>query len=269
MDIGGALNHTQNTRAHSRPLTPFLSLLPIASLFPTIRLPLPLSSTPFTLSASSSTFFPASLSLLPASSHIDPIPAYLYTFAAGICLLSSAIWHTFSGCADWKFTEAAARGDYVGIGWLISSTLSTVMYYAFRCQPVPLYFYMGLCLVNGILGSILPFQEWFNQRKHKNWRILFYLSLGFSSLIPLGQLAIQRGFMETFQFVRPAIYSASHYLIAVVFYASHFPECVFPGWFDWCGSHAIWHVLIIVSIRLHWKALEILAMNANAFSCSI
>ena len=45
----------------------------------------------------------------------------------------------------------------------------------------------------------------------------------------------------------PALYSASHYLIAVIFYAFHFPECMFPGWFDWAGSHAIWHLLIIRS----------------------
>lgn len=36
------------------------------------------------------------------------------------------------------------------------------------------------------------------------------------------------------------------YLVGLALYATHFPECYFPGRFDWGGSHAMWHVFIVI-----------------------
>lgn len=53
------------------------------------------------------------------------------------------------------------------------------------------------------------------------------------------------------------------YIAGLVFYATHFPECVLtrPGethWLDWLGggSHAIWHVCIVCAISLHRHAMD-------------
>lgn len=61
----------------------------------------------------------------------------------------------------------------------------------------------------------------------------------------------------------PALVSVAVYAIGLVFYATHFPECVLsrPGtahWLDWLGggSHAIWHVCIVLGMSLHRAAME-------------
>lgn len=81
---------------------------------------------------------PANLTSLPTSllsftplppSPADMLPKSLFLLAAGACLLCSTVWHTLAGCSDFWLLEAGARVDYVGIGWLISASVSGVMYY--------------------------------------------------------------------------------------------------------------------------------------------
>ena len=45
------------------------------------------------------------------------IPELLFMSFALLCLLTSALWHTMSGCADHRSMDICARVDYVGIGW--------------------------------------------------------------------------------------------------------------------------------------------------------
>ena len=59
------------------------------------------------------------------------------------------------------------RVDYVGIGWLISASIGTVVYYGFSCHQQSAWLYLSLCLVMGIAGSVFPFMAWFNERKYK------------------------------------------------------------------------------------------------------
>ena len=60
-------------------------------------------------------------SLIPMfnSAHGLESPEILFMSFALLCLLSSAIWHTMSGCADHDSMEMCARVDYVGIGWSV------------------------------------------------------------------------------------------------------------------------------------------------------
>ena len=63
-------------------------------------------------------------------------------------------------------------------------------------------------------------------------------------------------------FIAPIVPSLASYVVGLAFYATHFPECVLAprlgGWLDWCGggSHAIWHVFIVLAIRLHREGME-------------
>lgn len=63
--------------------------------------------------------------------------------------------------------EFTARVDYVGIGWLISASIATFCWYAFSCRRIALTVYLSTTIACGIAGSILPFMQWFNARKHK------------------------------------------------------------------------------------------------------
>jgi adiponectin receptor len=60
----------------------------------------------------------------------------------------------------------------------------------------------------------------------------------------------------------PVIPSLCSYCIGLIFYATHFPECLLADrwahWLDWLGggSHAIWHAWIVLAISQHRHAMR-------------
>lgn len=50
---------------------------------------------------------------------------------------------------------------------LIAASFGTVAYNGFYCQPKTVMLYCGTNALCGALGSYLPFQKWFNERRHK------------------------------------------------------------------------------------------------------
>jgi adiponectin receptor len=94
-------------------------------------------------------------------------PERAFMAFACLCLFSSAVWHTMSGCADRRGMELCARVDYVGIGWLIAASVGTVVYYGFQTDALARDVYLALCLLMGVTGSVFPFMAWFNMRKYK------------------------------------------------------------------------------------------------------
>ncbi|KAG8710298.1 hypothetical protein FRC09_000193, partial [Ceratobasidium sp. 395] len=202
-------NETVNIHTHLIPLLAILSVLPLSwtqlthsydlnTLIPTIPLPsLPLLPNIPILSSSIPTFHPSlptfpsiPFSPLPASP-ADALPKFLFLLAAAACLACSTAWHTLAGCSDLWWLEAGARVDYVGIGWLISASVSGVMYYGFACQPGWMRVYISAAIATGIAGSILPFQGWFNERRNKKWRIAFFLVCACSAVVPLAHMSFR------------------------------------------------------------------------------
>ncbi|CCO34551.1 putative protein C30D11,11 [Rhizoctonia solani AG-1 IB] len=119
-------NETVNIQTHFLPLLAILSVIPLPWTSPFTWHPF-LSSLPIT---SQFDIFSFNFTPLPPSS-ADPIPKFLFLAAAGACLICSTIWHTLAGCSEFWLLEAGARVDYVGIGWLISASVSGVMYYGY------------------------------------------------------------------------------------------------------------------------------------------
>ncbi|EKM54205.1 uncharacterized protein PHACADRAFT_174704 [Phanerochaete carnosa HHB-10118-sp] len=199
------------------------------------------------------------------------LPELAFTAFALLCLFTSTIWHTMAGCAHPKGMELCARVDYVGIGWLISATVGTIVYYGFQGHDDARNNFLVLCFINGFLGSVFPFMDWFNDLKYRNYRILFFLTLAFSVLAPLTHLSYLYSTWQMLAFIRPLVPSLLAYIAGFVFYATHFPECVLarPGethWLDWLGggSHAIWHVCIVLAIALHRHAMDSMKAGVSA-----
>ncbi|KAF8574133.1 hypothetical protein K439DRAFT_1642424, partial [Ramaria rubella] len=158
-----------------------------------------------------------------------------------------------AGCATRKAMETAARVDYVGIGWLISASIGTVVRYGFSCRPHTALLYLSVSFALGVAGSVLPFMTWFNERENKKWRIAFFLSLVFTLIFPLGHLAAVYSLWDMYTFIRPLFPSLASYALGLLFYAFRFPECAVPRAWGWgraldCvggGSHALWHLFIV------------------------
>ncbi|KAH9948694.1 HlyIII-domain-containing protein [Amylocystis lapponica] len=203
------------------------------------------------------TLFPLT-PFMPPSAPLEA-PVFAFTSFALICLFTSSLWHTMSGCAHEQGMELCARIDYVGIGWLISASVGTIVYYGFQCHPTACKAFLSICLVMGLSGSILPFTGWFNKVEYRLYRITFFVALALVSIAPLAYLSQLFSFGKMIAFIRPVAPSFASYIIGLVFYATHFPECFLASrWshshlLDYFGggSHAIWHVFIVIAISQH------------------
>ncbi|KIJ18592.1 hypothetical protein PAXINDRAFT_167180 [Paxillus involutus ATCC 200175] len=200
------------------------------------------------------------------------IPEAAFIAFALICLFSSVVWHTMVGCAHPEGMELCARIDYVGIGWLISASVGTVVYYGFQCHPDLGKFFLVCCFLTGIAGNAFPFFKWFNDPVYRYWRIAFFLSLAFTGVAPMAVLAYHHSIWQVIVYVEPIWPSLASYLIGLVFYATRIPERLlsdrFSHWLDWCGggSHAIWHAFIVLAISQHRTAI---ASLRNGIPCAV
>ncbi|KAG6817481.1 hypothetical protein H0H87_008106 [Tephrocybe sp. NHM501043] len=155
-------------------------------------------------------------------------PERLFMCFALLCLFSSAVWHTMSGCADGKSMDLCARIDYVGIGWLISASVGTVVFYGYTCHPTFGQTFLSLCFLTGLAGNIFPFMDWFNKNEYRIVRVGFFLSLAFSALAPLAGLGLLHSWREMYAYIGPVVPSLLSYIIGLMFYVSHFPERILP-----------------------------------------
>ena len=57
--------------------------------------------------------------------------------------------------------------DYVGIDWLISASVGTVVHYGFYCYETPRILFLSLIVVSTLLGTTFPFMEWFNKSEYQ------------------------------------------------------------------------------------------------------
>ena len=100
------------------------------------------------------------------------------------------------------------------------------------------------------------------------WRVAFFLGMAFTALAPLAHLSYTFGSKPMLNFIAPITPSLLSYIVGLVFYMSHVPERFaycnesISRLTDWLGggSHAIWHVFIVLGIYSHkWGMRELKA----------
>lgn len=88
--------------------------------------------------------------------------------------------------------------------------------------------------------------------------------MGFTAIAPLSVLIYLHGSSRSLAFVGPVFPSVASYVIGLVFYATHIPErwmsrnnSKLSRFLDYLGggSHAIWHVFIVIAIAQHKTAI--------------
>ncbi|CAK5281104.1 unnamed protein product [Mycena citricolor] len=115
----------------------------------------------------------------------ETIAETIFTVCVLICLASSVVWHTMAGCAHYETLVFCARLDYIGIGWLISACTASIVLYAFDDRILLQWAFLGLSFVTAVMGSILPFMDWFDRHHNRLWRLAFFISLACVTAIPL------------------------------------------------------------------------------------
>ncbi|KAI9497374.1 hemolysin-III related-domain-containing protein [Zychaea mexicana] len=192
-----------------------------------------------------------------------------FCIAALKCLFCSSIYHTF--ICHHKIKGFAATLDYIGIALLIAASVLVTEYYGYYCRPVARSRYMVFTGFVSSFGVVLPFFKCWDTKEFRPIRIAVFLSLAFSSIVPVLHLVALYGFWSTWAFLEPAMISVSMYLLGVLFYVNRWPEKKFPGRFDYAGmtSHAIWHVFVCFGIYFHYMASLHFYKNRFTFGCAV
>ncbi|KAJ7695591.1 hemolysin-III related-domain-containing protein [Mycena metata] len=140
-----------------------------------------------------------------------------------------------------------------------------------------------LCAAAGVSGNVLPFCAWFNRVEFRLWRTAFFVGISFSALAPLAGIAALQGWGRMVAFVAPLLPSLALYVVGLVFYTAQIPERwvgaggARRGWRSWAGritdacgggSHAIWHVCIVLAIRAHRDGIREMRRAAVEGGCA-
>lgn len=134
---------------------------------------------------------------------------------------------------------------------------------------------LALCFVCGVSGNILPFCQWFNRVENRLWRLGFFVGISFSALAPLAGIAAMQGWGTMLRFVSPIGSSLLFYIVGLVIYAAQVPECLLSPRvqraFDavGMGSHAVWHVCIVLAMRAHREGIREMGRRAGVAGCAV
>ncbi|KAI9281047.1 hemolysin-III related-domain-containing protein [Sporodiniella umbellata] len=205
-----------------------------------------------------------------ASAH-DLMIFTAFCIASLACLLCSSIYHTFICHSAHTVKSFTATLDYIGITFLITASISTIVHFGFYCDPISRNYYMVFSSLIGSIGVILPFFRFFDTKRYRPLRIGLFVAMAFSSIVPLLHLATVKGLADSFEFLKPALMGIAMYVCGVTIYANRFPEKFFPGRFDSMGmtSHAIWHFFVCLGIFFHYLGSFHFYNQRESFGCKI
>ena len=205
------------------------------------------------------------------------IPHYLVVLAAFLCnfsstlslllfqacMLSSSLFHTFL-CHSAVVKVAWQELDHACILVAMFGTYVRIIINSFQCFPVVRTAHLSI--VSVLFGSVL----WLKYKPRTNSSkvsLPMFFTVSLYSVAPFGHWIVLSSSLadnnvdstvKTIFLLSNLIFSFFAQMISwmffpfllggvgVIFYVSHFPECVVPcGRVDMCGaSHQIWHVLI-------------------------
>lgn len=180
-----------------------------------------------------------------------------FFFAACKCMVCSVTWHAMNSISNQTLMERFACVDYTGISLLVATSIMTIEYTAFYCEPWSRWTYLSITLALGIMGTVIPWQPAFNKPDMAWARVGFYVTLAATGFVPVLQLTMERGWEETAYFYAPVTKSILVYLGGALLYAAKLPERWWPGCFDYIGgSHNIWHMAVLGGILYHYVAMQ-------------
>jgi adiponectin receptor len=110
--------------------------------------------------------------------------------------------------------------------------VATVVHYGFQCNTNLRRIYLLGCVINGLMGTVFPFWDWFNGPKNKvrclpchhercpfvlqKWRIVIFLSMTFLLAgAPLSHLSLLHSVHGTAAFIREFLFYSSAFLYLV------------------------------------------------------
>jgi adiponectin receptor len=191
----------------------------------------------------------------------DKLVLTIFLALACYTMFFSSMFHLHM-CVSKHAMKFWACLDYSGISASIAGGSIAVMYLLLHCDgPVRVAWLslLGIANLVGIVGPMFP--NW-NGPDFRKQRAMIYLASGASSFGPAFYYFYKYGTQHIpHHHENPAftylVYMAIQYVLGALVYSSRFPECFFPGKFDYIGhSHQLWHVLVVTATMTLYRALS-------------
>ena len=163
--------------------------------------------------------------------------------------------HSFPVSSIWL------RIDYVGILALILGSFFSGIFVGFYCEHLLRRLYWSMIVTLSFITSIFVLHPQLQGLKYRSHRTMAFVATALSGFAPIGHGLYLYGWEEMwlrsgmpFWFLEGGVYG-----VGALFFASRFPESVWPGKFDiWGSSHQIFHVMIVIACVVHmmgvWNA---------------
>ncbi|KAL4971431.1 hemolysin-III family protein [Aspergillus desertorum] len=162
----------------------------------------------------------------------DFIAFSISMLTAVTCLSLSATYHTFLNHSK---TLIFILGDLI-LG----------IYIVFWCEPLQRNIYWSMVGVLGTLTIFMTMHPKFQGSTYRLFRALLFVATGLTGVAPLIHGLNVFGMSQMMRKAFPyTLAKAGCLLSGTSFYATRFPESQYPGKFDLCGSHSIFHILVV------------------------
>ncbi|KAJ0128762.1 Uncharacterized protein HZ326_28141 [Fusarium oxysporum f. sp. albedinis] len=181
----------------------------------------------------------------PGITGADFIAFSIFMLSAVTCLLSSAMYHIFMNHSQ-RIEHFCLRLDMMGVVIFILGDLILGIYMVFWCEPFLRKTYWSMIGSLGTLAIFVTMHPKFQGPKYRLFRTLVFVATGLSGVAPLIHGINVFGMSQMMSKAFPyTLAKAGCLLFGTWFYVTRFPESLYPGKFDLCGSHSIFHVLVV------------------------
>lgn len=188
---------------------------------------------------------------------LDYIIIDIFFLGAFSCLSLSSIFHCFKS-HSLPIAIFGNKLDYLGIVFLIVSSMVSILYYGFFGDPWLFGFFSFVTISFGVACAVVSLEDKFRSREWRPYRASLFVAFGLSAVLPILAGLCYYGFQETWTRIQLkwVVLEGVFYIFGAFLYGIRFPEKVRPGNFDlWGHSHQIFHVLVVVAALCHLKAL--------------
>ena len=146
------------------------------------------------------------------------------------------------------------RLDVTGIACLIAASFVPGVFYGFVCFPHLQQIYLGLIvviLIASLVASNLG-RDASSERASRLRTQVFVGAVLIGLLIAIHWVCLVHSEARN-MLVGKLLAMLGLYLLGFVFYATHFPECAFPGSFNIVlSSHQLWHWCCVAAFYVWW-----------------
>ena len=191
------------------------------------------------------------------TSSLDYMVINFFFFGVIFCFSMSASFHCFKAHSE-RVSIFGNKLDYLGIVFLIISSMVSIMYYGFYDKFALFLVFGSITMIFGTLCTIVSLKDKFRAPQWRAKRAIMFVLFGLSAILPLAYGLKNYGYEETTKKIglNWVLLEGVFYISGATLYGLRFPEKYSPGQYDYFfNSHQIFHVLVVAGATAHYIGL--------------